>query len=403
MIDCERCWTVLQKMRCKTSTNVLRFWECLCLRHWKHLYSWDKITQTICIPSKIQGKVSGWKRCSRYLKSLAWRRNQTALAIHDVSSSASLSSVFPKDVERLWLHALVSVFLFSFPYHCRTATPCHRDAPCQKMRFLECLKSAGKILHGNNYLWSMMKRSSVSRMQRLMYSQILCYVLERWTRTRHQILLGNNSWIGSKIHHHTEHWTQLTENRWNSSGIFPRIHYIAAHPRSPKVHEKWANQNNSKDELSSCRWSMTSFGELKTMNRNVLLIPHLCLYLHKDLQQDIGHSSDLDQKQSGILLTTKDNKENGTESLNWWWSNSEKADTQFSEPRVHCLEERSKAKEVEKLSVHFCADRDTIETVFRTMGRPVLAEQSDPLFAPANLLIMTPRPSIEILAQEILL
>ena len=33
----------------------------------------------------------------------------------------------------------------------------------------------------------------------------------------------------------------------------------------------------------------------------------------------------------------------------------------------------------------------------------MLAEQSDPEFAPANLLIMTPRPSIEILAQEILL
>ena len=35
--------------------------------------------------------------------------------------------------------------------------------------------------------------------------------------------------------------------------------------------------------------------------------------------------------------------------------------------------------------------------------RPVLAEQSGPLFVPANLLIMTPRPSIEILAQEHLL
>ena len=29
-----------------------------------------------------------------------------------------------------------------------------------------------------------------------------------------------DSWIGSKIHHNTELWTQLTENRWNSSGIF---------------------------------------------------------------------------------------------------------------------------------------------------------------------------------------
>ena len=33
-------------------------WECLCLRHWKHLYSWERITQTIYIPSKIQGKIS---------------------------------------------------------------------------------------------------------------------------------------------------------------------------------------------------------------------------------------------------------------------------------------------------------------------------------------------------------
>ena len=33
-------------------------WECLCLRQWKHLYSWEGITQTICIQSKIQGKIS---------------------------------------------------------------------------------------------------------------------------------------------------------------------------------------------------------------------------------------------------------------------------------------------------------------------------------------------------------
>ena len=36
----------------------------------------------------------------------------------------------------------------------------------------------------------------------------------------------------------------------------------------------------------------------------------------KDFQQDVGHSSDLDQKQSGIPLTMKDLEKNGTESLN---------------------------------------------------------------------------------------
>ena len=78
-----------------------------------------------------------------------------------------------------------------------------------------------------------------------------------------------------------------------------------------------------------------------------LLTPHLWLYLQKDFQWDVGHSSDLDQKQSGILLTSTDHEENGTESLNWWWSSSEKADTQVSEPRVQCPEERLWAKEVE--------------------------------------------------------
>ena len=85
-----------------------------------------------------------------------------------------------------------------------------------------------------------------------------------------------------------------------------------------------------------------------------------------------------------------------------------------------------KSKGGGKLSIQFCADGDMIETVFRTIisvnqlsingavsdvceeystcqtrkERPVVAGQSDPLFEPAKLLIMTPRPSIEISAQE---
>ena len=85
-----------------------------------------------------------------------------------------------------------------------------------------------------------------------------------------------------------------------------------------------------------------------------------------------------------------------------------------------------KSKGGEHLSIHFCADGDTIETVFRTIisvsqrsiygavsdlcdeyricqARTVtlvLAEQSDPLFEPAKLLITTLSPSIEIPAQE---
>ena len=110
-------------------------------------------------------------------------------------------------------------------------------------------------------------------------------------------------------------------------------------------------------------------------------------------------------------------------------SNSEKADTQFPEQRVHCPEETLQSKGGGELSVHFCADGGTIETVFRTIifvnqssidgavsdlcdeyrtcqartVRPVLAGQSDPLFEPASLLMTTPTPSTEVPAQENLL
>ena len=79
--------------------------------------------------------------------------------------------------------------------------------------------------------------------------------------------------------------------------------------------------------------------------------------------------------------------------------------------------------------MHFCADEGTVETVVRTITsvnqlsiygavaemceeyracqartvRAVLVGQFDPLFAPANVLIMTPRPTIEIVAQDNLL
>ena len=39
-------------------------------------------------------------------------------------------------------------------------------------------------------------------------------------------------------------------------------------------------------------------------------------YSQKDFKQDVGHSSDFGQKQSGIPPTMKDLEQNGTESLN---------------------------------------------------------------------------------------
>ena len=217
------------------------------------------------------------------------------------------------------------------------------------------------IPHWNIYLWLVAKKSSLyHRARRLTYFQILCYALERWSRTHYQILSGRTNWRGSKVHHNTELWAQLMVSQWNSSGIFSQESpHCSSATKSKSSCLKWANQNNSKDELSSCRCSMTSYGELKTVKRNVLLVPHLCLYVHKDFHQEDGHSSDLDQKRSGILLMV---------------AVAELMMIKFGESGHPVFRATSplsqgtlKSRGGGKLSIHFCADGGTIETVFRTI------------------------------------
>ena len=104
---------------------------------------------------------------------------------------------------------------------------------------------------------------------------------------------------------------------------------------------------------------------------------------------------------------------------------SQEADTQSFEPRVHCPEVSSKAK-----AVHYCADQETITTVFRTIfsvnqlslhgavaevceeneayhaGRPVVGERSCSSFVPSvidtNVLLNNDDPTHkELLLQKI--
>ena len=187
-----------------------------------------------------------------------------------------------------------------------------------------------------------MKMSSVSRMQRFMYSQILCYVLQRWIRTQHQMLFGSDIWDGSKIQH----------NRRRTNGI--RVNIFPGFTTLQLVDEvqKFMSKMSEPEQFQGRIIFMPMFNDIiwwfqDNETECIADSTLVSIFCKKDFQQDVGHSSDLDQKRSGILLTTKDHEENGTESLNWWWSNSEKADTQFSEQRVRSLEECSKPKEVE--------------------------------------------------------
>ena len=274
-----------------------------------------------------------------------------------------------------------------------------------------------------------MKKSWVSRTQRFTYFQILCYALERWTRKHNQIMHGKTSWVGSKIHHNTELWTQLMVSRWNSSGTFSQDSpHGSSSTKSKSSWTKWATQHNSMDESSSCRCSITSYGDLKTMNRNANQALNSFLYAKRFSP---GRWSFLRSGSEKKWYSTHESKPQGE-----WDRVAELIMLKFGEiwhPVFRATSPLSrgtlKSKGGGQLSIHFCVDEGTIETVLCTIisvnqqsiygavsdlcdeysachvrtERPVLAGQSDPLFEPARLWITTPTPSTEVPVQEIFL
>ena len=151
-----------------------------------------------------------------------------------------------------------------------------------------------------------------------------------------------------------------------------------------------------------------------------MLTPRLCLYLRKRFPA--GHCSFLGLGSEKKWYSTYNKRPQGE-----WDRVAELMMIKFRESGHPVF--RAKSKGSGKLSIHFCADGDTIETVFRTTisvnqlriygadsdlceeysacqartERPVLAGQSDPLFEPSSLLMTTPTPSTEVPAQEDLL
>ena len=76
-------------------------------------------------------------------------------------------------------------------------------------------------------------------MQRFMYFRILCYVFGKVNQnpTSNTVWGEQLSWFKDSQQYRT-----LDHNRRKADGIrveyFPRIHHIAAHRRSPRVHEQ---------------------------------------------------------------------------------------------------------------------------------------------------------------------
>ena len=274
MIECDRFKTNPQKMQHETATHLLWYGECFCLRRWKHLYSWERISQKIYIPSKIKEKIWHWNRSSTYLKKLITEQSDEIYGVNTIN----------------WRHSA--------------------------WKYLS-------LVGGEEVV-------SLLHTQRSTYFQILYYAFGKVYENPLSITVWEDKLTWCKS---SPQYRAFGHSWWWANGIrveyFPRIHHIAALLQSPRVHVKNRayNQTISMDGSSSCRCSTTSHGDPQAMNRNANWAPNSFLFVREDFHQDVGHSSNLDQKRSDILHTSIDHEENGTESLKWWWSGSEKADT----------------------------------------------------------------------------
>ena len=143
MIECERFKTNPQKMQRKTATNTLWYGECLCLRHYKHLYPWERITQKFWIPSKIQESISQWNRCSAHLGS--WQTNSQMRSMEQIQ----ISRVIVHGNIYLWL---VVRFTYFVPF-CKderepTIKLCNGNTVVVVQKFTRIQS------YGHNYWWA---------------------------------------------------------------------------------------------------------------------------------------------------------------------------------------------------------------------------------------------------------
>ena len=363
MIDCERNWTILQKMQCKTSINVLWFGERLCLRHWQVLFSWERITQTIYIPSKITGEALPLKQMFDISEKLIVEQSDETFGVSQISWENSpwkhLSLVNDEEVISL-SHA--KVFVFPDSVLClgkvnqnptsntvwEEQLGWFKDSPQYKTLDGEPVEFEWNIFTGSTTLQLvdevqkfMNKMSDSAQFQgRIIFMPMFNDIIW-WIKDNEQECIANATLVSLFA-------KRFPAGRWSFLG--------------PGSEKKWYSNYN---ERPRGEWDRVA---------DLLMIKF----------RGSGHP--LFRATSPLSRGTLKSKGGG------------------------------------KLSIHLCADGDTIETVLRTIisvnqlsihgafsdlreeysgcqtrtGRLVLAEQSDPLFAPADLLITTPTPSIEI-------
>ena len=275
----------------KTVKNILWYGECSCLQHWNHLFSWERITQTIGIPSRIQ-KISQWNKCSTYLRN--------------------------------WC--------------------------LDEMRSMEWKQMIWKTLHGSICLRLVMNKSSVVSAHRSTYFQILYCVLVRYTRTSNQTLHGNKDWRGFE---------------WN---IFPGFNSLQL---SQEVQELLLRFNEITENFTGRIIFMSMFNDISCgpkdnkieCESNAQLVSLFARRFGAGQWSFLGPGSDKE------WYSISEDSPQGE-----WDKMAEKMMLTFGESKHPVFRSTSplsrgqlKSKDGGKLSLHYCANQDTITTVFEQL------------------------------------
>ena len=310
MIDCERCWTVFQKMYCKTSTNFLCFGECLSLT--------------------LEASVLMGKNYSDNLPS-----------IKKTGENLTLKQMFEIS-EKLILEQSDEIFGVS--------QIGWESSPWKQLSLVND-EEVINLLHAKVFVFS---------------DSVLCLGKVNQDPTSNTAWEQQLDWFKSSSQYRTLDTIdgEPMEFEWN---IFPGFTTLQFCNKVQEFLSKWANQNNSKDELSSCRCSTTSHGGSKDNEQECELSAKLVSIYARRFSP--GRWSFLGPGSERKWYSTHESKPQGE-----WDRVEEQMMKNFSESGHPVFRATSplsrgtlKIKGGGKLSIHFCADEGTIETFFRTL------------------------------------
>ena len=194
----------------------------------------------------------------------------------------------------------------------------------------------------------MIKKSSVSRMQRLMYSQILCYVLERVNQnpTSNTVWEEKLSWFKDSPQYRNLDTIDVEpmEFEWNIFTAFTTLQLIN---KVQELMNKMGDPSQFKGRIIFISMFNDIIWGSEDNERECITNATLVTLFAKRFPAGRWSFLGLGSEKKWYSSHVERPQGEWDRVAELMMLNSEKADTQFSEPRVHCPEERQKVKEVE--------------------------------------------------------